>query len=118
MPVTSMDGEPRRTVVTAVLRALRLLELFEPGRPEMSLSELMRRASAGRRDALAAVPAPRLRERRFPGGHGRVGTERSPGRPAARRGRVHEARARARRRPERPRAGGWDVPPRPPRAGR
>jgi DNA-binding IclR family transcriptional regulator len=44
MPVTSMDGEPRRTVVTAVLRALRLLELFEPGRPEMSLSELMRRS--------------------------------------------------------------------------
>ena len=40
----SVGDEPRRIVVTSVLRALRLLKLFEPGRPEMSLAELMRRS--------------------------------------------------------------------------
>ena len=44
MPVTSMDVEPGRIVVASVLRALRLLELFEPGRPEMSLPEVVRRS--------------------------------------------------------------------------
>jgi DNA-binding IclR family transcriptional regulator len=42
MPVSSMDVEPGRMVVTSVLRALRLLELFEPGRPEMSLTDFVR----------------------------------------------------------------------------
>jgi DNA-binding IclR family transcriptional regulator len=36
--------EPRRVVVESVLRALRLLDLFERGRPEMSLAELVRRS--------------------------------------------------------------------------
>jgi DNA-binding IclR family transcriptional regulator len=44
MSLTSMDVEPGRVVVTSVLRALRLLELFEPGRPEMSLAEFVRRS--------------------------------------------------------------------------
>jgi DNA-binding IclR family transcriptional regulator len=42
--VTSIEVEPGRVVVTSVLRALRLLELFEPGRPEMSLAEFVRRS--------------------------------------------------------------------------
>ena len=44
MPVTSRDVEPGRMAVASVLRALRLLELFEPGRPEMSLAEFVRRS--------------------------------------------------------------------------
>src|SRR5918911_2874458 len=39
-----VDAAPGRVVVEAVLRALRLLELFERGRPEMSLAEFVRRS--------------------------------------------------------------------------
>jgi DNA-binding IclR family transcriptional regulator len=35
---------PGRVLVGSVLRALRLLDLFERGRPEMSLAELVRRS--------------------------------------------------------------------------
>lgn len=42
--MSSMETEPGRAVVTSVLRALRLLELFEPGHPEMSLAEFVRRS--------------------------------------------------------------------------
>ena len=41
---TPMDPERGRIVVTSVLRALRLLELFDRGRPEMSLAEFVRRS--------------------------------------------------------------------------
>jgi hypothetical protein len=52
MPVTSMDVESGPLVVTSVLRALRLLELFEPGRPEMSLADIVRaRVGLGRTPA-------------------------------------------------------------------
>ena len=44
MSSTSMDAETRRVLVGSVLRALRLLDLFERGRPEMSLAELVRRS--------------------------------------------------------------------------
>jgi IclR helix-turn-helix domain/Bacterial transcriptional regulator len=40
----SAGVEPGRVLVGSVLRALRLLELFECGRPEMSLAELVRRS--------------------------------------------------------------------------
>ena len=43
MPTGPMDPERGRIVVTSVLRALRLLELFDRGRPEMSLAEFVRR---------------------------------------------------------------------------
>src|SRR5215210_3413964 len=51
MPVTSMDVEPGRLVVTSVLRALRLLELFERGRPEMSLADMVRRSGLSKTTA-------------------------------------------------------------------
>jgi DNA-binding IclR family transcriptional regulator len=44
MSSTSVDAETRRVLVGSVLRALRLLDLFERGRPEMSLAELVRRS--------------------------------------------------------------------------
>jgi DNA-binding IclR family transcriptional regulator len=40
----SGDIEPRRAFVGSVLRAMRLLDLFERGRPEMSLAEFARRS--------------------------------------------------------------------------
>src|SRR4051812_39845214 len=43
MSTEPVDSAPGRVVVEAVLRALRLLDLFERGRPEMSLSEFVRR---------------------------------------------------------------------------
>jgi DNA-binding IclR family transcriptional regulator len=42
--LTSADLEPRRALVGSVLRAMRLLELFERGRLEMSLAEFARRS--------------------------------------------------------------------------
>jgi DNA-binding IclR family transcriptional regulator len=44
MSLTSADVVPERVLVGSVLRALRLLDLFERGRPEMSLAELVRRS--------------------------------------------------------------------------
>jgi IclR family transcriptional regulator, KDG regulon repressor len=44
MSLTSADVEPGRALVGSVLRALRLLDLFERGRPEMSLAEFVRRS--------------------------------------------------------------------------
>jgi DNA-binding IclR family transcriptional regulator len=44
MSLTSADAEPGRALVGSVLRALRLLDLFERGRPEMSLAEFVRRS--------------------------------------------------------------------------
>ena len=44
MSLTPPDGEPGRALVGSVLRALRLLDLFERGRPEMSLAEFVRRS--------------------------------------------------------------------------
>jgi DNA-binding IclR family transcriptional regulator len=44
MSSTSVDAETRRVLVGSVLRALRLLDLFERGQPEMSLAELVRRS--------------------------------------------------------------------------
>jgi hypothetical protein len=44
MSLTAADLEPRRALVGSVLRALRLLDLFERGRPEMSLAEFVRRS--------------------------------------------------------------------------
>jgi DNA-binding IclR family transcriptional regulator len=44
MSLTSPDREPGRALVGSVLRALRLLDLFERGRPEMSLAEFVRRS--------------------------------------------------------------------------
>jgi DNA-binding IclR family transcriptional regulator len=40
----SADGERGRALVGSVLRALRLLDLFDRGRPEMSLAEFARRS--------------------------------------------------------------------------
>jgi DNA-binding IclR family transcriptional regulator len=40
----SAGVEPGHVLVGSVLRALRLLDLFERGRPEMSLTELVRRS--------------------------------------------------------------------------
>jgi DNA-binding IclR family transcriptional regulator len=40
----SVDLEPGRPLVGSVLRAIRLLDLFERGRPEMSLAEFVRRS--------------------------------------------------------------------------
>ena len=40
----SRDLEPGRPLVGSVLRAMRLLDLFERGRPEMSLAEFARRS--------------------------------------------------------------------------
>jgi DNA-binding IclR family transcriptional regulator len=42
--VTSTDLEPGRALVGSVLRAMRLLDLFDRGRPEMSLAEFARRS--------------------------------------------------------------------------
>ncbi len=42
--LTSADLEPRRAIVGSVLRAMRLLDLFERGVPEMSLAEFARRS--------------------------------------------------------------------------
>jgi DNA-binding IclR family transcriptional regulator len=42
--MSSVGVEPGRVLVGSVLRALRLLDLFERGRPEMSLAELVRRS--------------------------------------------------------------------------
>jgi DNA-binding IclR family transcriptional regulator len=44
MSSSSVGAEPGRILVGSVLRALRLLDLFERGRPEMSLAELVRRS--------------------------------------------------------------------------
>jgi DNA-binding IclR family transcriptional regulator len=44
MSLTSADVEPGRGLVGSVLRALRLLDLFDRGRPEMSLAEFARRS--------------------------------------------------------------------------
>src|SRR5215217_3001173 len=44
MSLTSADVVPGRALVGSVLRALRLLDLFERGRPEMSLAEFVRRS--------------------------------------------------------------------------
>src|SRR5215218_9937798 len=44
MSLTSADVAPGRALVGSVLRALRLLDLFERGRPEMSLAEFVRRS--------------------------------------------------------------------------
>jgi DNA-binding IclR family transcriptional regulator len=44
MSLTSADVVPGRAAVGSVLRALRLLDLFERGRPEMSLAEFVRRS--------------------------------------------------------------------------
>jgi DNA-binding IclR family transcriptional regulator len=44
MSLTAADVEPGRALVGSVLRALRLLDLFERGRPEMSLAEFVRRS--------------------------------------------------------------------------
>jgi DNA-binding IclR family transcriptional regulator len=42
---TTADGpQPGRALVGSVLRAMRLLDLFERGRPEMTLSEFVRRS--------------------------------------------------------------------------
>jgi DNA-binding IclR family transcriptional regulator len=40
----SVDGERGRALVGSVLRAMRLLDLFDRGRPEMSLAEFARRS--------------------------------------------------------------------------
>jgi DNA-binding IclR family transcriptional regulator len=42
--LSSKEVEPGRTLVGSVLRAMRLLDLFERGRPEMSLAEFARRS--------------------------------------------------------------------------
>lgn len=42
--VSGDDREPGRPLVGSVLRAMRLLDLFERGRPEMSLAEFARRS--------------------------------------------------------------------------
>jgi DNA-binding IclR family transcriptional regulator len=42
--VTSADLDQGRTLVGSVLRAMRLLDLFDRGRPEMSLAEFARRS--------------------------------------------------------------------------
>ncbi len=42
--IVSKDLDPGRTLVGSVLRAMRLLDLFERGRPEMSLAEFARRS--------------------------------------------------------------------------
>jgi DNA-binding IclR family transcriptional regulator len=42
--VTSTDLDPGRALVGSVLRAMRLLDLFDRGRPEMSLAEFARRS--------------------------------------------------------------------------
>ncbi len=42
MSMSSAEGEPGRPVVESVLRAMRLLDCFEIGRPEMTLAELVR----------------------------------------------------------------------------
>jgi DNA-binding IclR family transcriptional regulator len=42
--MSSVVVEPGRVLVGSVLRALRLLDLFERGRPEMSLAEFVRRS--------------------------------------------------------------------------
>jgi DNA-binding IclR family transcriptional regulator len=44
LSTASAGVEPGRVLVGSVLRALRLLDLFERGRPEMSLAELVRRS--------------------------------------------------------------------------
>jgi DNA-binding IclR family transcriptional regulator len=41
---SSVGAAPERVLVGSVLRALGLLDLFERGRPEMSLAELVRRS--------------------------------------------------------------------------
>ena len=42
--LTSTDLQPGRALVGSVLRAMRLLDLFDRGRPEMSLAEFVRRS--------------------------------------------------------------------------
>ena len=42
--LASADLQPGRTLVGSVLRAMRLLDLFDRGRPEMSLAEFARRS--------------------------------------------------------------------------
>ena len=42
--MASADPEPGRALVGSVLRAMRLLDLFDRGRPEMSLAEFARRS--------------------------------------------------------------------------
>ena len=42
--MTSADLEPGRALVGSVLRAMRLLDLFDRGRPEMTLPEFVRRS--------------------------------------------------------------------------
>ena len=42
MSMSSAEVEPGRPVVESVLRAMRLLDCFEMGRPEMTLAELVR----------------------------------------------------------------------------
>jgi DNA-binding IclR family transcriptional regulator len=42
--LTATDLAPRRALVGSVLRAMRLLDLFERGRPELSLAEFARRS--------------------------------------------------------------------------
>jgi DNA-binding IclR family transcriptional regulator len=42
--LTSADLKPERALVGSVLRAMRLLDLFDRGRPEMSLAEFARRS--------------------------------------------------------------------------
>ena len=42
--MTTTDLDPGRALVGSVLRAMRLLDLFERGRPEMSLAEFARRS--------------------------------------------------------------------------
>ncbi len=44
MSSTSSGAEPRRVLVGSVLKALRLLDLFDRGQPEMSLAEFVRRS--------------------------------------------------------------------------
>ena len=44
MAVPPADGAPGRSLVGSVLRAMRLLDMFERGRPEMTLAEFARRA--------------------------------------------------------------------------
>src|SRR3954454_14381847 len=51
MPVRSTDVEPGRMVVTSVVRALQLLELFEPGHPEMPLADFVRRSGLSKTTA-------------------------------------------------------------------
>jgi DNA-binding IclR family transcriptional regulator len=44
MTTTAGNGQRDRMLVGSVLRAMRLLDLFERGRPEMALSDLVRRS--------------------------------------------------------------------------